>query len=71
MRDPSKAASAATQQAVQGTMWLLAAVGIFFVSGNWKISGLWLLLAIGYIGLAWRTSRKQRRHRATALSTKT
>lgn len=61
MRDPSKAASPATQHAVQAAMWVLFAVGFFFTYGDWKIGGLWLLLALVYIGLAWRAARKQRK----------
>jgi hypothetical protein len=42
-------------------MWIMFAVGFFVIYGDWKIGGLWLLLALIYVGLAWRAARKQKR----------
>lgn len=53
MRDPSKAASAATQRSVQAGLYLLLSV-VWFVFISAAVGGAWLAIGLLYVGLAWR-----------------
>ena len=60
MRDPSKAASRATQRLAQAGLFVLGG-GVLIATGDPVPGGLFLLYALVCVGLAWRAARNQER----------
>jgi hypothetical protein len=65
VRDPSKAASRATQRLAQAGLFVLGG-GVLIATGDPVPGGLFLIYALLCVGLAWRAARNEKRSEVDA-----